>query len=90
MYFILFLLANCLITFCTSFNYDSSCGIRSFNIPESRIIGGRQAKEGEFPWQVSIASVSSVSSTNNPSHFCGGAILSKNTIITAAHCMKRM
>ncbi|XP_037668710.1 serine protease 55 [Choloepus didactylus] len=44
----------------------------------SRIIGGTEAKVGEFPWQVSIQA--------NNDHFCGGAILNNWWILTAAHC----
>ncbi|XP_077007972.1 serine protease 55 [Tamandua tetradactyla] len=44
----------------------------------SRIIGGIEAKVGEFPWQVSIQA--------NNEHFCGGAILNNWWILTAAHC----
>lgn len=61
-----------------------TCGKRSVKIPGTRIVGGRKAKKGEFPWQVSIASVSS---TGSKKHFCGGTILSENTILTAAHCV---
>ncbi|NXJ11698.1 PRS55 protease, partial [Odontophorus gujanensis] len=42
------------------------------------ITGGRYAKAGEFPWQVSIQS--------NGKHICGGSIISALWILTAAHC----
>lgn len=46
----------------------------------SRIVGGTEAEQGQFPHQVSIRS------TLNERHFCGGSIISKNFILTAAHC----
>ncbi|KAH0950604.1 hypothetical protein HN011_008292 [Eciton burchellii] len=46
-----------------------------------RIVGGRNAKPGEIPYQVSLQTISS------RHHFCGGVILNKNYILTAAHCV---
>merc|ERR1712045_202166 len=45
---------------------------------EGRIIGGEEAPKHEFPWQVSLKSFGS--------HICGGSIVNKNQILTAAHC----
>merc|ERR1711936_1554231 len=45
---------------------------------EGRIIGGDEAPKHEFPWQVSLKSFGS--------HICGGSVVNKNQIITAAHC----
>lgn len=65
---------------------SSSCGKRSFKISSPRIVGGRPAKDGEFPWQVSIQIKNQIGS-GKYIHFCGGIILSENTILTAAHCL---
>ncbi|XP_006884996.1 PREDICTED: serine protease 55 [Elephantulus edwardii] len=46
----------------------------------SRIIEGVEAGIGEFPWMVSIQ-------VGNE-HFCGGAILNKWWILSAAHCFQ--
>ncbi|CAB3382867.1 Hypothetical predicted protein [Cloeon dipterum] len=48
---------------------------------KGRIIGGTNAGKGEFPWQVSLH-------IRGFGHFCGGAIVSKKHIVTAAHCSK--
>ncbi|CAB3379985.1 Hypothetical predicted protein [Cloeon dipterum] len=45
------------------------------------IIGGTDAGEGEVPWQVSLQKIGS-------GHFCGGTIVSRKHIVTAAHCSK--
>ncbi|KAL7296132.1 hypothetical protein TKK_0010676 [Trichogramma kaykai] len=50
-----------------------------------RIHGGRLAWMGQFKHQVSLQ----ISTGNCSFHFCGGAILDKWNIITAAHCVTR-
>ncbi|CAD1473781.1 unnamed protein product, partial [Heterotrigona itama] len=47
--------------------------------PESQIVGGKDASNGQFPYQVSLR--------KSGSHFCGGSILDARTILTAAHCV---
>ena len=54
------------------------CGVSSVN--SKRIVGGEPAKKNEFPWQVSLVRKWS----SRP--FCGGSLLSSNTVLTAAHC----
>ncbi|XP_011476691.1 transmembrane protease serine 6 isoform X2 [Oryzias latipes] len=51
------------------------CGLRQFS---SRIIGGKDASEGEWPWQASLQ----VRGT----HICGGALISSQWVVSAAHC----
>lgn len=49
-------------------------------VPLDRIVGGIDANVGQFPYQVSLQ-------RKDGSHFCGGSILNKNFVLTAAHCV---
>ncbi|XP_022659037.1 serine protease 33-like isoform X3 [Varroa destructor] len=54
------------------------CGKPSYR--EARIIGGAPAKEGQFPWQVILGRYRRA--------VCGGAVISPNFVVTAAHCLQ--
>lgn len=58
---------------------------RGFRIPlfDTRIVGGNEARQGQYPWQVSLQ----WGWLFGYSHFCGGAILSDQWIVTAGHCV---
>ena len=47
---------------------------------ESRIIGGKEAAKGQFPYQAAV--------TLDDNNFCGGSLISKKWILTAGHCVK--
>lgn len=49
-----------------------------------RIVGGQPAPIGGYPWQVSIGLKGLPTSSG---HFCGGALLSADWVVTAAHCV---
>ena len=51
----------------------------------SRIVGGHDAKEGEFPHQVSLQV--GLPGETDWQHFCGGSIIKSDWILTAVHCL---
>jgi secreted trypsin-like serine protease len=68
------------------------CGLRPYEsqLNSSRIvkiIGGKNAEYGMFPWQVGIRKViNETGTTKITKHHCGGIIISPVWILSAAHC----
>ena len=62
------------------------CGQTRGVFPSTRVVGGRKARENEFPWQVAIEL--NKHDDAEPRQFCGGTIISPEWVLTAAHCVQ--
>ncbi|XP_018403820.1 PREDICTED: transmembrane protease serine 3-like [Cyphomyrmex costatus] len=49
-------------------------------VPSNHIVGGKDAPVGKFPYQISLRIFER--------HSCGGSIINRHTILTAAHCIR--
>ncbi|XP_028837466.1 trypsin-2-like [Denticeps clupeoides] len=51
----------------------------AFALEDDKIVGGYECKAYSQPWQVSL---------NAGYHFCGGSLINKDWVVSAAHCYK--
>lgn len=54
--------------------------VGTYAFDDDRIVGGEEARRGQFPHQVSLRR------TGGTSHYCGGAIITDRFVLTAGHC----
>lgn len=59
------------------------CGAAPQEAGVERIVGGKNADVGEYPWMVLLEI-----KCGESKKACGGSILTSDTILTAAHCIE--
>ncbi|CAF0764492.1 unnamed protein product [Brachionus calyciflorus] len=72
----------------SSQNLYNDCGVSNRNskvLTQFSIINGQKATLGSYPWIVSLRFIN----FNSLSHICAGSIISRQYILTAAHCLRR-
>merc|ERR1719234_737347 len=65
----------------TNMDLKATCGIEgppAAEQAEGKIVGGHEAQENQWPWQVALFI--------DDAWFCGGSLISENYVLTAAHC----
>jgi len=63
-----------------------TCGVTSISLGRNaRVIGGKAAQHGQFPWTVSLRKKRG----QKYEHSCAGSLVSNRHIVTAAHCLHR-
>merc|ERR1711973_877173 len=62
----------------TNVDLAAECGIEG-PARAGRIVGGHEAEEHEWPWQVALFI--------DDAWFCGGSLINENYVLTAAHCV---
>ncbi|KAG8176249.1 hypothetical protein JTE90_021347 [Oedothorax gibbosus] len=63
------------------------CGVQAIqpnlSYAADRMVGGNEAVPNSWPWQVSLQT----RTTEPNGHFCGGAVINAQWILTASHCV---
>ncbi|GFV24368.1 serine proteinase stubble [Trichonephila clavipes] len=62
----------------------SPCGLQSPH-PQKKVVGGKNSAFGSWPWQASVRRTSFFGFSST--HRCGGALISRQWIATAGHCV---
>ncbi|NP_001071205.1 ST14 transmembrane serine protease matriptase b [Danio rerio] len=68
-------------TDCVDGSDEAECKCGKKPPKSTRIIGGKDSDEGEWPWQVSLH-------MKTQGHVCGASVISNSWLVTAAHCVQ--
>lgn len=63
-----------------------ACGVQKVSPFGKRIVGGKASVKGAWPWQVSIIKL--LNDTGGKP-VCGGTLIERQWVVTAAHCFDR-
>ncbi|GMH41996.1 hypothetical protein BSKO_09915 [Bryopsis sp. KO-2023] len=92
--------AVAVLSMCSSVEIGAAAGFNLGNFLENyhastreaaNIVGGVPAQRNEFPFVASIRYPEGISTRRTDlsgHHFCGGSLIAKNVVLTAAHCVK--
>ena len=75
------------VCLCSIFKSEKTCSCGKFSVTKrdaienARIYNGRDAKDGQYPWYIFLKIVDKKCRNS-----CGGSLISKKHILTAAHC----
>ena len=66
---------------------EEECGLTPIppNSNPGGIVGGREAKPHSWPWMVSVQG----GYGGHMTHICGGSLINKQWVLTAAHCQSQ-
>ena len=55
--------------------------------PKPRVVGGEPVANGDFPFVASLGDVR-YGGTAYKRHYCGASLIDRDSVLTAAHCVK--
>ncbi|XP_063368860.1 serine proteinase stubble-like isoform X1 [Cydia amplana] len=64
---------------------QTECGKVVRNNPNPLVVNGRPTLEGQWPWQIALYQTQTVDNK----YICGGTLVTRSHVITAAHCVTR-